>query len=152
MNKLTWIVCTIQQTLETEEPEITLPGKMWKRLRLNQRNKWAEAEGLENEMRWGGVEARRGEEMVLGSRRGEEWLKKGEFIGGWPCEKELIKVTFVGDAWGSEASFGTCVCGAKLTVNTNNQSAGPIEHWRQWNEGERLAHFSLRSCGVLVAS
>lgn len=50
---------------------------------------------------------------------------------GWPCEKELIKVTFVGDALGSEARFGTCVCGAKLTVNTNNQSGGPIEHWRQ---------------------
>lgn len=68
-----------------------------------------------------------------------EWVgEEGEGRLRWPCEKELIKVTFVGDAWGSEASFGTCVRGAKLTVNTNNQSAGPIERWRQWNEGERL--------------
>lgn len=53
------------------------------------------------------------------------------------CMKELIKVTFVGDTLGSGGNFGTCVCGAKLTVNTNNQSAGPIEHWRQSNEQQR---------------
>ncbi len=38
------------QTFGAEEPEITLTGKMWKRLRLNQRNKRVEAGGLENEM------------------------------------------------------------------------------------------------------
>ncbi len=37
------------QTLGAGEPEITLTGKMWKRLRLNQRKKLVEAGGLENE-------------------------------------------------------------------------------------------------------
>lgn len=53
------------QTLGTEEPEITLAGKMWKRLRLNQRNKQVEAGGWK--MRWGRRErgeVRGGEEMV----------------------------------------------------------------------------------------
>lgn len=64
------------------------------------------------------------------------WLW-GSCGGVWFCAKELIKVTFISDAWGSEGSFGTCVCGAKLTVNTNNQSAGPIEYWRQSNRRRR---------------
>lgn len=67
----------------------------------------------------------------------------GSSGGVWFCAKELIKVTFVSDAWGSEGSFGTCVCGAKLTVNTNNQSAGPIEYWRQSN---RRRGPGLRDC------
>jgi len=70
------------------------------------------------------------------------WLG-GSCGGVWFCAKELIKVTFVSDAWGSEGSFGTCVCGAKLTVNTNNQSAGPIEYWRQSN---RRRGPGLRDC------
>lgn len=60
-------------------------------------------------------------------------VKSGVFFLSF-AQKELIKVTFVGDTLGSGGNFGTCVCGAKLTVNTNNQSAGPIEHWRQSNE------------------
>lgn len=63
------------------------------------------------------------------------------------CAKELIKVTFVGDTLGSGGNFGTCVCGAKLTVNTNNQSAGPIEHWRQSNEQPMQREGGLRREG-----
>lgn len=58
------------QTSGTEEPEITLAGKMWKRLRLNQRNKRVEAGGWK--MRWGRRgrgEVRGGEEIV--SAKGE---------------------------------------------------------------------------------
>lgn len=96
--------------------------------------------------RWGEVSA--GVNMyVCGESTGGKWVEKLAERWGRPCEKELIKVTFVGDAWGSEASFGTCVCGAKLTVNTNNQSVGAIERWRQWNEGERLQQTSSELAG-----
>lgn len=146
------------QTLGAEEPEIT-----WRHdVEEIKAKSVKQVSGGSQFGKWDG-EVSGGEETCL---RG--WVcicvwaalresESGELSGrvgvrGKPCERELIKVTFVGDAWGSEASFGTCVCGAKLTVNTNNQSAGPIEPWRQWNEGERLARFALRSCSRLGVS
>lgn len=42
------------QTLGTEEPEITLPGKMWKRLRPSQWSKRVEAGGSESGVEGGG--------------------------------------------------------------------------------------------------
>lgn len=77
-------------------------------------------------------------ERIEGNRnefvhREAETTEAGEGLGA--TLKGSHKSAMLGEAGGSVSNFCTRGNGAKLTVNTNNQSARPIQRWRQQSAG-----------------